>query len=124
MFKLARKFAYVGIALGVGVSLLWWGVQIFDPFHLPTVGHAPPNYREPLLAQIIDGSVFVLCPGTLLQVFTIDIGGWVSWFMWVLAVLLNAPIYYVIGLAVGALIGRRHDARPDLSSESGTTARP
>ena len=41
--------------------------------------------------------------------FTIGVRGWFSWFMWIFAVLLNGPIYYVIGLVVGALIGRRHD---------------
>lgn len=124
MFKLARKFAYIGIAVGAGAALLWWSVQIFDPFHLPTVGHVPPNYRAPLLYWIINDGIFVLCPGTLLQAFTLEMRGWFSWFMWILAVLLNAPIYYVIGLAVGALIGRRHDARPDLSPGSGSAARP
>ena len=104
--SLPRKFAYIGIAVGAGAALLWWSVRIFDPFHLPTVGHAPPNYSAPPLYWIINDGVFVLCPGTLLQVFTIDIGGWVSWFMWILAVLLNGPIYYVVGLVVGGLLKR------------------
>jgi hypothetical protein len=107
--SLARKFGFVGIAVGAAVALLWWYVQISNLFHLPTVGHAPPNYKEPLLAQIIDNGIFVLCPGTLLQVFTIDIGGWVSWFMWILAVLLNGPIYYAIGLVVAALMKGKHE---------------
>jgi hypothetical protein len=105
--SLARKFAYVGIAVGAGISLLWWSVQIFDPFHLPTtVEHLPPNYSAPLLYWIINGSVFVLCPGTLLQAFTLEMRGWFSWFMWILAVLLNGPIYYVIGLVIGVLLKR------------------
>jgi len=124
MFKVACKFAFVGIAVGIGVSLLWWYVQIFDPLHLPTAGHVPPNYREPLLYSIIDDSVFVLCPGSLLMVFTLEMRGWFSWFMWILAVLLNGPIYYAIGLAVGALFRRRHEGKPELSPGSGTTVRP
>jgi hypothetical protein len=100
--SLARKFGFVGIAVGAAVVLLWWFVQIVDPFHLPNVGQAPPNFREPLLLTILDDSVFVLCPGSLLQVFTLEMRGWFSWFMWILAVLLNGPIYYAIGLVVGA----------------------
>src|SRR5271166_2913997 len=104
--SLARKFGFVGIAVGIAVVLLWWFVQIFDPFRLPTVGQTPLNYREPLLLTILDDSVFVLCPGSLLQVFTLEMRGWLSWFMWILAVLLNGPIYYAIGLVVAALLKR------------------
>jgi hypothetical protein len=106
MWKFALKFAVVGIVIGAAISLLWLSVQIFDPFHLPIVGHAPPNYKQPPLAQLIDDGVFVLCPGTLLQVFTLDIGGWVPWIMWIFAVLLNGPIYFVLGLLVGTLLKR------------------
>lgn len=124
MFTLARKFAYIGIAVGVGAALLWWSVQMFDPFHLPISGHVPSNYRAPHMYWIINDGLFVLCPGVLLQAFTLEMRGWFSWVMWILAVLLNGPIYYVIGLAVGALTGRGHRGKPELSSGSGTAMRP
>ena len=101
--RLARKLALIGIAIGAADALLWWAVYIFNPFHLPTVGNIPPNYREPFLDLVISDSPFVLCPGSLLMFFTIDIGGWVAWFMWILAVLLNGPIYYGIGLLIEVL---------------------
>jgi hypothetical protein len=101
--RLALKFGIVGITIGAAVVLLWWFVRISDPFHFPTVGQTPPNYTEPLLLTILDDSVFVLCPGSLLQVFTLEMRGWLAWFMWILAVLLNGPIYYAIGLLVGIL---------------------
>jgi hypothetical protein len=104
----ARRFAVVGIAVGIAVALSWWFVRIFNPFHLPTLGQAPPNYREPLLLTIFEDSVLLLCPGALLQVFTLEMRGWFSWFMWVLAVLLNGPIYYAVGLIVGTVMKRRH----------------
>ncbi len=107
MSSLARKFGLVGFAIGAAAALTWWLVRISNPFHLPIVGQAPPNYQEPLLSRIIDDSVFVLCPGTLLQVFTLEMRGWLSWFMWILAVLLNGPIYYAIGLICAALMKRR-----------------
>ncbi len=98
MFKLARKFAYVGIAIGVGVSLLWWYVQIFDPFHLPTVGHVPPNYSAPPLYWIINDRRFRalswrsalpgVCPGNA------GIGSRGSCGFWQCSS--SGPIYYVI----------------------------
>lgn len=104
----ARKFAVVGIVIGFAAALLWWYVRIFNPFHLPTLVQAPPNYRAPFLFTIVNDSVFVLCPGTLLQVFTLEMRGWFSWFMWILAVLLNGPIYYAIGLVIETVMKRIH----------------
>ena len=101
--RFARKFGLIGLAVGLAAALIWWPVQIADPFHVPTVGQAPQNYQEPLLLRIINDSVFVLCPGTLLQFFTLEMRGWLSWFMWTLAVLLNVPIYYAIGWLVETL---------------------
>jgi hypothetical protein len=103
---LARKFAVVGIVIGTASALLWWYVRIFDPFHLPNVAECPPNYSAPFLYWIVNYSVFVLCPGTLLMIFTLEMRGWFSWFMWILAVLLNGPIYYAIGLVIDALLKR------------------
>jgi uncharacterized membrane protein YecN with MAPEG domain len=57
----------------------------------------------------LDDSVFVLCPGTLLQVFTLEMRGVFSWFMWIFAVLLNGPIYYAIGFVVSALMKGGHE---------------
>lgn len=111
MQNLPGKFAVVGIAVGITGAVLWWYVQIFDPFHLPAVGQVPPNYRAPSLYWIINDSVLVLCPGTLLQVFTLEMRGWFSWFMWILAVSLNGPIYYAAGLAIDALMKHRNGAR-------------
>lgn len=104
MSNLARKFGLIGFAVGAAAVLIWWLVQVSNPFHLPIVGHAPPNYKEPLLSRVIDDTIFVLCPGTFLQVFTLEMSGWFSWLMWILAVLLNGPIYYAIGLLVGVLL--------------------
>jgi hypothetical protein len=102
----ARKFAVAGIVIGTADALLWWYVQIFDPFHLPTLAQAPPNYRAPFLYWIINDSVLVLCPVTLLIIFPLR--GWVTWFIWILVVLLNGPIYYAIGLVIETMMNRRH----------------
>jgi hypothetical protein len=104
--NLARRFAVVGVAVGVTIILLWWFDMTFNPFHLPTLEQAPPNYMQPLARRIMVDSFFVFCPGICLQMFTIGIGGWFSWVMWILAALLNAPIYYGIGLVIGVLLKR------------------
>jgi hypothetical protein len=107
--RLARRFAILGLAIGVTVALLWWYVRIFNPFHLPTwqqIAHSS-YYSAPLTYWIFQDIVSVLCPGTFLQIFTMEMRGWFSWFMWILAVFLNIPIYYGIGLVVDALMKRR-----------------
>src|SRR5579863_6387291 len=109
--SLPRKFGLIGISVGLAVALSFWFIKIFNPFHLPNLNPAPPhNYQEPLLLSIIEYSYFVLCPGTLLQVFTLEMRGWFSWFMWIFAVLLNAPIYYSVGLVVEASLRRGNRA--------------
>src|SRR4029077_18700420 len=39
------------------------------------------------------GAMYVLCPGPLLQVFTVGTSDRLGWVMWVLAVLVNGPVY-------------------------------
>ena len=77
----ARKFAVAGIVIGTADALLWWYVQIFDPFHLPTLAQTPSNYSAPFMYWIINDSVLVLCPVTLLIIFPLR--GWVTWFIWI-----------------------------------------
>jgi hypothetical protein len=50
--------------------------------------------------------MFVLCPGLLLQVFTIGTSDRLGWKMPVLAALANGPIYYGAGLIFAALMKR------------------
>jgi len=104
----ARKFAVDGIIIGTAAALLWWYVRIFNPFHLPTLAQAPLNYRAPFLYWFVNDSVVVLCPGTFLHIFTLEMRGWFSWFMWILAVFLNGPIYYAIGLVIETVMKRIH----------------
>jgi hypothetical protein len=105
---LPRKFAVVGLLIGFTVVLLWWFDLSFNPFGLPTWEHAPANYTEPLARKVIEHVLLVLCPGSLLQVFSIGIGGWVSWGMWILAALLNGPLYYVVGFLLARVFLNGH----------------
>lgn len=104
---LPRKFALAGVAIGVTFVLSWWFVITFNPFHLPNVDQVTRSFRKPLLLSILEGSYFVLCPGTLLQIFTIGVDGWIGWVISILTgPLLNAPIYYVVGSVVSMIMKR------------------
>jgi hypothetical protein len=100
--KLPRRFALVGVLLGI----TWMGLYLYDykynPFHLP-----PPSP----LYKFLEGVMFVLCPGLFLQIFTIGTGDTMSWIMWTIAVILNGPIYYGLGwvlVAAGARFESLH----------------
>lgn len=100
MSTVPRNFAITGIAIGTIASVSWWLVRIYNPFHLPTMAQAPPDYREPFLSAFVNYGVLALCPGVLLQALTLEMKGWISWLMWILAIILNAPIYYAVGCMV------------------------
>jgi hypothetical protein len=96
---------------------VWWYIDKYDPFHLPTLEQVRTmgNYSAPPLYWFVKDLMFALCPGLFLQVFMIDASPAVIWFMWVLAVLLNGPIYYCLGLVLVALmkwLGRPQERRP------------
>jgi hypothetical protein len=83
--NLPRAFALAGIAIGCLCLLAYWLDYTFNIFNLPTL------------------LIFVLCPGQFLHLFTIGIGGPIVWVVWGLGVLLNGPIYYLVGLLVSSI---------------------
>lgn len=95
--RLPVRFALAGIIIGS----FWMGLYLldyqYDPFHLP-----PP----PPLYTLLERMMFVLCPGLLLQVFTIGTRDRVAYVMWALAIVLNAPAYYLVGLLLEAILKR------------------
>jgi len=96
-----RTFALAGIAIGCLCLLAYWLDLTFNPFNLPTAGSmAPHGYSAPWTYKIFHDLIFVLCPGQFLHLLTIGIGGPVVWVVWFLGVLLNGPIYYLVGLLV------------------------
>jgi len=56
--------------------------------------------------------MFVLCPGLFLQVLTIGTSDRLALIMWVIAALLNAPIYYLVGLLFAAIMKGRGAGGP------------
>jgi hypothetical protein len=97
-FKLPQRFALAGLFLGFAWMGLYWYDYKYNPFHLP-----PP----PPLYNFLEKAMFVLCPGLLLQIFTIGTSERLGWIMWVLAALLNGPLYYCAGLALAGIMKGR-----------------
>jgi hypothetical protein len=94
----------------------WWYINRYDPFHLPTLEQVQTmgNYSAPRLYWLLEDLMFALCPGLFLQMFTIDAGPTITWFMWIVAALINGPIYYCVGLLLVALTERvRHQPQSD-----------
>jgi len=76
---------------------LYWYDYKYNPFDLPPV---TPLYN------LLEKAMFLLCPGLLLQFFTIGTSDRLGWMMWILAALMNGPIYYCAGLILNALANR------------------
>jgi hypothetical protein len=112
--RLPRKLAVIGIVIGFSLQGAWWYVYKYDPFHLPTLQQAQNmgNFSAPPLMTALEDLTFVLCPGSLLHVFTMDMGETITSLTWTVAALLNGALYYAIGLGAVALVrrGRRESA--------------
>jgi hypothetical protein len=108
--NLPRRFALAGIALGFVFMALHWYDYKYNPFHFPTseVAQTFPRYSTPAIYKFAEKAMFVLCPGLLLQIFTIGTGDVLAWALWTLAALINAPIYYCVGLILAALMKGRN----------------
>src|SRR4029077_8131053 len=93
---------------------LYWYDYKYNPLHFPTFEAASKPIPAHPVYDLAEKAMFVLCPGLLLQVLTIDTGDRVALVMWVVAALLNGPIYYLVGLIVVALMkgGRRAGEPP------------
>jgi len=108
--KVPRTLAVIGIVIGFGLMMIWWYADRYDPFHLPTWQQAQGmgNFSPPLLLTVLEDLTFVLCPGSFLHMFTMDWGNSMTYLTWMVAALLNGPLYYVIGLVIVAVMKRGH----------------
>ena len=102
--NLPRTFALVGIAIGCLCLLAYWLDYTFNPFHLPAVGSLGHHgYSAPWVYDLLHNLIFVLCPGQFLHLFTVGMGGTVAWVVWGFGVLLNGPIYWLVGILVSSI---------------------
>jgi len=102
--RLPMKFAITGLVTGSIWMCLYFLDYKYNPFHLPP---PPPLYR------VLESTMFVLCPGLLLQFFAMGTSDRVAYLMWAVAICLNVPVYYLIGLLISSMAGRRSGALPD-----------
>lgn len=65
------------------------------------------TFSEPPLLRLFEDLTFVLCPGSFLFFFTMDMSDATNYVVWVVVALVNGPIYYCIGLVLAALMKRR-----------------
>jgi hypothetical protein len=101
---LPRRFALAGIVLGFVLMALYWYDYKYNPFHFPTSEAADKlrNFPTHPVYDVAEKAMFILCPGLYLQVFTIGTGDRVALTMWVIAALMNGPIYYLVGVLLAA----------------------
>jgi hypothetical protein len=104
--RIPRRLAILGIVIGFGLMSAWWYVDTYDPFHLPTwqQAQAMGSFSAPPLLKFLTDITFVLCPGALLHIYTMDTGSLMTYITWTAAAMLNGPLYYAVGLAGSALM--------------------
>ena len=101
--KIPIIFGVTGLVIGFVFMAGYFYELHYNPFHFPTMEQAVEQaqtsghgYSAPPLYHFLERLMFALVPGLLLPAIGID--GWVAIVLWVVAVLLNAPIYYCVGL--------------------------
>jgi len=62
------------------------------------------------ISSFFDKAIFVLCPALVLQVFTIGTSDQLGWVMWLIAAIMNWPLYYLVGLMLAAFMKRQKQA--------------
>lgn len=106
--RLARGLALVGFVIGLCCLATWWYLDRYNPFHLPMaeqgVEMAAPYYSAPPLYWAMERAIFVLCPGLVIGIAAMDMGRTAAWVVWIIAVLLNVPIYYLLGKGLEQLV--------------------
>lgn len=90
----------------------YWLDYKYNLSRLPTSAETQvhPGLQAPAWYIVADKLMVVLCPGLLLQTIPVDGSVWFALVLWVLAALLNGPIYYCIGLIFAVLTKRKSQA--------------
>ena len=64
-------------------------------------------HPQSAISNFFGKAMFVVCPALVLQVFTIGTSDQLGWVMWLIATIMNWPIYYLVGLLLAGLMKRR-----------------
>jgi hypothetical protein len=102
--KLPRRFAVAGILVGLSQFALSWCIDAYNVFHLPTseqLVHMGNFSTPPLYWFLTSYLPMVTCPAIFpLGFAAMESGRLFATIAWILAALINAPIYYLVGLFV------------------------
>lgn len=103
--KLPLRLAIAGLVVGFLLMAMWWYIDTYNPFHLPTVEQAQSmaSYSPPRLYTFFENLVFDVLPVLWLQVFTIHAPAVVNYSIWVFAILVDGAVLYCAGLLVNAI---------------------
>jgi len=107
--NLPRRLAIAGLIIGFSLMAMWWYINTYNPFHLPTAEQVQAmtmNYSPPPLYTFLENFVLTLLPVLWFSVFTIHAPALVNYTIWVFAVLFDAGILYCVGLLVNAIKAR------------------
>jgi hypothetical protein len=110
--NLPRRLAIAGIVLGFVLMALHWYDYKYNPFRFPTSEAADKltSFPPHPVYNLVEKGMFVLCPGLFLQALTIGTSDRVALIMWVVAALVNGPVYYLVGLLLAAILKGRTQA--------------
>ncbi|HXN18827.1 MAG TPA: hypothetical protein VN875_10880 [Candidatus Binatus sp.] len=111
--RLARRFALAGFLISVAFYLFWRVEDKFNFFHLPTADTEPPgNYTQPTSRALLVKLNFPLCPPLLVTSFAgMDLSAAANKRLWVISLVLNTILYFLVGLIVGSLRHKPTHAR-------------
>jgi hypothetical protein len=105
--KLPRNFAIAGPLVGLFLFAMSWCIDEFNLFHFPTAEQAATmgSFSEPPLYHFLTWDLpMVLCPALFpLSFAAMDLGATAGAIAWILAALINALLYFVLGLIVNEI---------------------
>jgi hypothetical protein len=103
--KLPMKLGLIGTAAGIVCMAVWFYIFSAAPFHLPVNYHSSAEIERtaPLWFRSLEflaNSVYLLVPGIWISKLFANAGNAIVVGIWILAVSLNYPIHYCLGLLI------------------------
>jgi len=105
----ALRLALLGFLIETLFLSFWLLDDRFNFFHLPSVEQAASirNYSQPALRAWIEDANCLLCPPVIATSFAgMDLGRTANIVLVLIAAVLNAALYFLVGLAVTGIRSR------------------
>jgi predicted permease len=111
--KLARRFALAGFLISIAFYLFWKAEDKFNFFHLPTADtEVTGNYTQPTSRALLEKLNFAFCPPLLVTSFAgMDLSAAANKRLWLISLVSNTILYFLVGLIVASLRDKLVDAR-------------